>query len=81
MDEDRDVNEDKRERYEDYLKHVHGNTLEARIFRMKPAIQPAWMKHDRQCLRFYMYYQEPVVENVSENYRIRSLGTPEKRPC
>jgi hypothetical protein len=40
---------------------------------MKPAIQPAWMKHDRQCLRFYMYYQEAVVEHVSENYRIRNV--------
>jgi hypothetical protein len=37
------------------------------------AIQPAWLKHDKQALRFYAYYQEPVVENYSENFRIRNV--------
>jgi len=38
----------------------------------KPAIQPAWLKHDRQVLRFFAYYQEPVVECPTENFRIRN---------
>jgi len=38
----------------------------------RPAIQPAWLKHDRQVLRFYAYYQEPVVECPTENFRIRN---------
>lgn len=32
---------------------------------------PAWLKHDRQVLRFFAYFQEPVHENPNENYRIR----------
>jgi len=32
---------------------------------------PAWLKHDRQCLRFFAFFQEPVHENPNENYRIR----------
>jgi len=38
-----------------------------------PAIQPAWMKHDRQALRYYAYFQEHVVENPTENFRIRNV--------
>jgi hypothetical protein len=37
------------------------------------AIQPAWLKHDKQALRFYAYFQEPVVENPTENFRIRNV--------
>lgn len=37
----------------------------------RPAIAPAWLKHDRQVLRFYAYFMEPVHENPRENYRIR----------
>jgi len=37
----------------------------------RPAIQPAWLKHDRQVLRFNAYFQEPVHENPKETYRIR----------
>eukprot|EP00933_Yihiella_yeosuensis_P029647 TRINITY_DN2328_c0_g2_i1.p1 TRINITY_DN2328_c0_g2~~TRINITY_DN2328_c0_g2_i1.p1 ORF type:complete len:651 (-),score=127.88 TRINITY_DN2328_c0_g2_i1:342-2294(-) len=37
-----------------------------------PAIAPAWLKHDRQVLRFYAYFQEPVHENPKETYRIRN---------
>merc|ERR1719421_2829588 len=40
---------------------------------MKPAILPAWMKHDKQCLRYFAYFQEPVVENPTENFRIRNV--------
>jgi len=37
----------------------------------KPAIPPAWLKHDRQVLRFAAYFQEPVHENPKENFRVR----------
>jgi len=39
----------------------------------RPAVQPAWLKHDRQVLRFFAYFQEPVVENPNENFRIRNV--------
>jgi hypothetical protein len=39
----------------------------------RPAQQPAWLKHDRQVLRFYAYYQEPVTESPTENFRIRNV--------
>merc|ERR1719247_3011537 len=38
-----------------------------------PSTQPAWLKHDRQVLRFYAYFQEPVVESPNENFRIRNV--------
>jgi len=38
----------------------------------KPSLQPAWLKHDRQVLRFFTYYQEPVNENPTENRRVRN---------
>ncbi|EEQ99578.1 conserved hypothetical protein, partial [Perkinsus marinus ATCC 50983] len=34
-------------------------------------IQPAWLQHDRQVLRYYAYFQEPVVESPVENFRVR----------
>lgn len=37
----------------------------------RPAIQPAWLKHDRQVLQFDAYFQEPVHENPKETFRIR----------
>ena len=36
-----------------------------------PRIQPPWLKYDRQVLRFSAYFQESVVEDPSENYRVR----------
>jgi hypothetical protein len=36
-----------------------------------PRVAPKWLKHDRQVLNFSCYFQEPVVENPSENYRLR----------
>ena len=36
-----------------------------------PPIPPKWLKHDRQTLKFDAYFQEHVVENRDENYRIR----------
>lgn len=36
-----------------------------------PAIAPKWLKYDRQVLKFYAYFQEPVVEDANENFRIR----------
>eukprot|EP00441_Pelagodinium_beii_P026375 CAMPEP_0197664452 /NCGR_PEP_ID=MMETSP1338-20131121/58639_1 /TAXON_ID=43686 ORGANISM="Pelagodinium beii, Strain RCC1491" /NCGR_SAMPLE_ID=MMETSP1338 /ASSEMBLY_ACC=CAM_ASM_000754 /LENGTH=630 /DNA_ID=CAMNT_0043243087 /DNA_START=79 /DNA_END=1971 /DNA_ORIENTATION=- len=38
----------------------------------RPAIEPAWLKHDRQVLRFNAYFQEPVHENPKESHRIRA---------
>jgi hypothetical protein len=37
----------------------------------QPAIAPAWLKHDRQVLRFSAYFQEPVHESPKENFRVR----------
>jgi len=37
----------------------------------RPAIQPAWLKHDRQVLQFDAYFQEPVHESPKETFRIR----------
>jgi len=37
----------------------------------RPAIPPSWLKHDRQVLRFDAYFQESVVENPKENFRVR----------
>lgn len=34
---------------------------------------PSWMKHDRQVLRFYGYFQEAVHIDATENARIRPL--------
>lgn len=34
-------------------------------------LKPAWMKHDRQVLRFQGYMQEPVTESATENSRLR----------
>jgi hypothetical protein len=36
-----------------------------------PKIAPKWLKYDRQVLCFHAYFQEPVVEDPNENYRIR----------
>jgi hypothetical protein len=38
-----------------------------------PRVAPAWMKHDKQCLRFYGYFQEHVIERWDENCRYRSV--------
>lgn len=40
----------------------------------RPAIAPAWLKHDRQVLRFSAYFQEPVHESPKENFRVRQCG-------
>lgn len=36
-----------------------------------PKIAPKWLKYDRQVLKFGAYFQEPVVEDANENFRIR----------
>ncbi|CAG9315274.1 unnamed protein product [Blepharisma stoltei] len=36
-----------------------------------PRNPPAWLKHDRQVLRFYGYFQEAVHESSTENFRVR----------
>jgi len=36
-----------------------------------PRVPPKWLKHDRHVLNFKSYFLEPVVENPTENYRIR----------
>ena len=45
------------------------------------AIQPAWLKHDKQALRFYAYFQEHVVENPTENFRIRNVTGAKALSC
>eukprot|EP01017_Pseudomicrothorax_dubius_P044864 TRINITY_DN7644_c0_g1_i2.p1 TRINITY_DN7644_c0_g1~~TRINITY_DN7644_c0_g1_i2.p1 ORF type:complete len:663 (+),score=197.49 TRINITY_DN7644_c0_g1_i2:178-1989(+) len=36
-----------------------------------PRIQPAWLKYDRKVLCFDAYFQESVVEDKNENFRVR----------
>jgi hypothetical protein len=36
-----------------------------------PKRPPKWLKYDKQALRFYAYFQEPVHESGVENFRIR----------
>jgi len=38
-----------------------------------PKIAPAWLKHDKQVLRFNGYFQEMVVERSDEQSRIRHV--------
>lgn len=38
-----------------------------------PRTVPAWLKHEKQCLRFYAYFQESVVERWDENCRYRQV--------
>ncbi|KAL8270213.1 hypothetical protein Esti_005888 [Eimeria stiedai] len=37
----------------------------------RPSIQPAWLKHDRQTLRFFAFFQEPLSGSSTENSRRR----------
>jgi len=39
-----------------------------------PKITPAWLKHDKQVLRFYGFFQEAVVERPDENSRYRHVS-------
>lgn len=36
-----------------------------------PKIAPKWLKYDRHVLKFNAYFQEPVVEDANENFRLR----------
>ena len=36
-----------------------------------PKRPPKWLKYDKQALRFYAYFQEPVHESSVENFRVR----------
>jgi hypothetical protein len=36
-----------------------------------PRVCPAWLKHDKQVLRFYAFFQESVAERADENSRYR----------
>lgn len=38
---------------------------------MWPRVAPAWLKHDKQVLRFYAFFQEAVSERAEENSRYR----------
>lgn len=40
---------------------------------LHPRVAPAWLKHDRQVLRFYAYFQETVTERGDENSRYRNV--------
>jgi len=39
-----------------------------------PKISPAWLKHDKQVLRFYAFFQESVCERPDENSRYRHIS-------
>lgn len=39
-----------------------------------PKITPAWLKHEKQVLRFYGFFQEAVVERPDENSRYRHVS-------
>lgn len=41
------------------------------LSRFRPTQEPAWLKHDRQALRFFAFYQEPFSGNAVENSRRR----------
>jgi len=36
-----------------------------------PRVTPAWLKHDKQVLRFYAFFQESISERPDENSRYR----------
>jgi len=36
-----------------------------------PKRPPKWLKYDKQTLRFFAYFQEPVHESSVENYKVR----------
>ena len=38
-----------------------------------PRILPQWIKYDNKVLKFYGYFNEPVVESVHENHRARNV--------
>jgi len=38
-----------------------------------PRVAPAWLKHDKQVLRFYGFFQESVTERADENSRYRNV--------
>ncbi|CAJ1329887.1 unnamed protein product [Effrenium voratum] len=40
----------------------------------QPREAPAWMKHDKQVLRFYGFFQETVTEHPIENSRYRHVN-------
>jgi len=37
----------------------------------RPRVSPAWLQHDRQVLKFFAHFQEPVHESPKENCRTR----------
>jgi len=39
-----------------------------------PRVVPAWLKHDKQVLRFYGFFQESVIERPDENSRYRHVA-------
>lgn len=39
-----------------------------------PRVAPAWLKHEKQVLRFYGFFQESVTERPDENSRYRQLN-------
>lgn len=60
----------------DQMKTQGANTLNetqrpAHLNDSVPRVAPKWLKYDRQVLNFSCFFQEPVVENSNENYRIR----------
>ncbi|CDI84259.1 hypothetical protein, conserved [Eimeria acervulina] len=55
-----------------HLTHDERRTAKAAARRSyRPTQEPAWLKHDRQALRFFAFYQEPFSGNAVENSRRR----------
>lgn len=40
---------------------------------LHPRVAPAWLKHDKQVLRFYGFFQEHVTDRADENCRYRQV--------
>lgn len=61
-------------RWTTFPKEPRGEAQEVVPKNMKwPRIAPAWLKHDKHCLRYYGYFQEHVIERWDENCRYRNV--------
>jgi len=52
---------------DDHPPQIHGNMR-------WPRVTPAWLKHDKQVLRFYAFFQESISERPDENSRYRQCA-------
>lgn len=68
---------DPRHRFDTSLRSPTGDEREAARESARntyrPARPPAWLQNDRQVLRFFAHFQEPVHESPKENFRVREV--------